>query len=279
MKRLRSVPGKTLICGVLNVTPDSFSDGGKWADSAAALDHALRMEAEGADLIDIGGESSRPGSAPVPLEEEKRRVIPLVEALAGRIKVPVSVDTRKPVLAVLAVKAGADIINDITGFISPAMVRAAADTGAGAIVMHMLGEPGTMQANPVYKDVVAEVRDFLAGRAAALAAAGVKDIILDPGIGFGKTLEHNLALIAGLAKIRALGYPVMLGVSRKRFIGTLAGEGTGPMSGGEPHERLSGTIAACVAGAERGADIVRVHDVAECRKAMAVADAIRGAGK
>lgn len=260
-----------MICGVLNVTPDSFSDGGKWADPAAALDHALRLEAEGADLIDIGGESSRPGSAPVPLEEERLRVIPLLEALAGRLKVPVSVDTRKPELAVLAVKAGADIVNDITGFVSPDMVKVAADSGVGAIVMHMLGEPGTMQANPVYKDVVAEVRDFLAGRAAELAAAGVKDIILDPGIGFGKTLEHNLALIAGLGKIRALGYPVMLGVSRKKFIGVLAG--------GEPAERLSGTIAACVAGAERGADIVRVHDVAECRKAMLVADAIRGAGK
>lgn len=260
-----------MVCGVLNVTPDSFSDGGKWAGPAAALDHALRMEAEGADMIDIGGESSRPGSAPVSLEEEKRRVLPLLKSLAGRLKVPVSVDTRKPELAVLAVKAGADIINDITGFVSSSMMKAAADSGAGAIVMHMLGEPGTMQAAPVYKDVVAEVRDFLAGRAAALAAAGVKDIILDPGIGFGKTLEHNLALIAGLGKIRALGYPVMLGVSRKQFIGVLAG--------GEPHERFSGTIAACVAGAERGADIVRVHDVAECRKAMLVADAIRCAGK
>ncbi|MDQ7773773.1 MAG: dihydropteroate synthase [Elusimicrobiales bacterium] len=271
MKRLEFKPGRTLICGVLNVTPDSFSDGGKWTDPAAALEHALRLEAEGADLIDIGGESSRPGSAPVPLEEEKRRVIPLVEALAGRLKVPISVDTRKPELAAMAAGAGADILNDITGFTSPAMIKAAADSGAGAIVMHMLGEPGTMQANPVYKDVVAEVRDFLAGRAAALSAAGVKDIILDPGIGFGKTLDHNLALIAGLGKIKELGYPVMLGVSRKRFIGTLAG--------GEPHERLSGTIAACVAGAERGADIIRVHDVAECRKAMLVADAIRGAGK
>ncbi|KAF0124669.1 MAG: dihydropteroate synthase [Elusimicrobia bacterium] len=271
MKRLAFKPGRTLICGVLNVTPDSFSDGGKWADPAAALDHALRMEAEGADLIDIGGESSRPGSAPVPLEEEKRRVIPLLEALSCRLKVPVSVDTRKPELAALAAGSGADMLNDITGFTSPAMIKAAADSGAGAIVMHMLGEPGTMQSAPVYKDVIDEVRDFLAGRAAALAEAGVKDIILDPGIGFGKTLDHNLALIAGLGKIRALGYPVMLGVSRKRFIGTLAG--------GEPHERLSGTIAACVAGAERGADIIRVHDVAECRKAMLVADAIRGAGK
>lgn len=271
MKRLDFKPGGTLICGVLNVTPDSFSDGGKWSDPAAALDRALRMEAEGADLIDIGGESSRPGSAPVPLEEEKRRVIPLLEALAGRLKVPVSVDTRKPELAVMAAGAGADILNDITGFTSPAMIKAAADSGAGAIVMHMLGEPGTMQASPVYKDVVAEVRDFLAGRARDLSAAGVKDIILDPGIGFGKTLEHNLALIAGLGKIREIGYPVMLGVSRKKFIGTLAG--------GEPQERLSGTIAACVAGAERGADIIRVHDVAECRKAMLVADAIRGAAK
>ncbi|MHB0996806.1 MAG: dihydropteroate synthase [Elusimicrobiales bacterium] len=269
MKRLNFVPGKTLICGIVNVTPDSFSDGGRWASGDAAVAHALELEAQGADLLDIGGESSRPGSAPVDLEEEKRRVLPVLEALAGKVKVPVSVDTCKPELAALALKAGADIINDITGF-SPAMVKAVAGTGAGAIVMHMQGEPRTMQAAPVYKDVVGEVKAFLADRAAALKAAGVKDIILDPGIGFGKTLEHNLALIARLGEIRALGCPVLLGVSRKKFIGLLAG--------GEPQGRLSGTIAACVA-AGGAADIVRVHDVAECRKAMLVADAIRAAGK
>lgn len=270
MKKLDFLPGRTLICGILNVTPDSFSDGGKWGSPEAAATHALELQAQGADLLDIGGESSRPGSAPVSLEEEKNRVLPVLE-LAGRLKIPVSVDTCKPELAELALKAGASYINDITGFTSPAMVQAAATYGAGAIVMHMQGDPRSMQAAPVYADVVGEVKAFLAGRAAALKEAGVKDIILDPGIGFGKTLEHNLALLARLGEIRALGYPVLLGVSRKKFIGTLGG--------GEPGGRLSGTIAACVAGAANGADIIRVHDVAECRKAMLVADAIRAAGK
>ncbi len=235
----------------------------------AAVARALALQEHGAGMLDIGGESTRPGSEPVTLEEEKRRVLPVLEALYGRLEIPVSVDTCKPELAVLAVKAGADIINDITGFRDPAMIRAAADTGAGAIVMHMQGEPRTMQNAPSYDDVVGEVKAFLADRAAALRDSGVADIILDPGIGFGKTLEHNLALIARIREIKALGFPVMLGVSRKRFIGALAG--------GEPGERLAGTIAACVAGAEGGADIVRVHDVEECRKAMLVADAIRGA--
>lgn len=271
MKKLAFLPGRTLICGILNVTPDSFSDGGKWDSPEAAATYALELQTQGADLLDIGGESSRPGSAPVSLEEEKNRVLPVLEALAGRLKIPVSVDTCKPELAALAVKTGASYINDITGFTSPAMVLAAASSGAGAIVMHMRGEPRSMQAAPVYGDVAGEVKAFLAGRAAALKEAGVKEIILDPGIGFGKTLEHNLALIAGLGELRALGYPVLLGVSRKKFIGTLAG--------GEPAERLSGTIAACVMGAANGADIIRVHDVAECRKAMLVADAIRAAGK
>lgn len=271
MKNLAFHPGRTLICGILNVTPDSFSDGGKWGSAEAAVARALELEAQGADLLDIGGESSRPGSAPVALEEEQSRVLPVLQALAGRLKIPISVDTCKPELAALAVQAGASYINDITGFTSPAMVQAAASSGAGVIAMHMQGEPRSMQAAPVYADVVGEVKAFLAGRAAALAAAGVADIILDPGIGFGKTLEHNLALIARLGELRALGFPVLLGVSRKKFIGTLAG--------GEPADRLSGTIAACVAGAANGADIIRVHDVLECRRAMLVADAIRAASK
>lgn len=271
MKKLEFKPGRTLVCGIVNVTPDSFSDGGRLVTAQAAAAYALELQAQGADMLDIGGESSRPGSAPVTLEEEKRRVLPVLELLAGQVKVPVSVDTCKPELALLAVKAGADYINDITGFKSPSMVEAAAVSGAGAIVMHMQGEPRTMQAAPVYKDVVGEVKAFLADRAAALAAAGVKDILLDPGIGFGKTLEHNLALLARLGEIAALGYPVYLGVSRKKFIGALAG--------GEPAERLSGTIAACAAGAAAGARVIRVHDVLECRRAMLVADAIRAAGR
>lgn len=271
MKKLQFKPGRTIICGVLNVTPDSFSDGGRWLSPEAAIARALELEAQGADLLDIGGESSRPGSAPVSLEEEKLRVLPVIEAIAGRLKAPISVDTCKPELAKLAVEAGADIINDITGFKDPAMIAAAAASEAGAIVMHMQGEPKTMQASPSYADLVGEVKSFLAGRAAALTAAGVGQIILDPGIGFGKTIAHNLELIARLSEIRALGFPVMLGVSRKNFIGKLAG--------GETGERLSGTIAACVAGAANGADIIRVHDVLECRKAMLVADAIRAAGR
>jgi dihydropteroate synthase len=222
-------------------------------------------------MIDIGGESSRPGSAPVPFEKEKRRVLPVLEALRGRIRIPVSVDTCKPEMASLALRAGADMINDITGFRDPAMIACVAEAGAGAIVMHMQGEPHSMQTAPYYKDVVAEVKSFLGAQAAQLKRAGVKDIMLDPGIGFGKTLEHNLALIARLGEIRALGFPVFLGVSRKKFINTLAG--------GEPHERLAGSIAACVAGAAGGADVIRVHDVAECRRAMLVADAVRAAGK
>jgi len=271
MKILEFTPGRTLICGILNVTPDSFSDGGKYASPGAAAARGLELARQGADLVDIGGESSRPGSLPVSFEEEGHRVLPVIKVLSSRLKIPISIDTYKPEIARLAVKAGADIINDITGFTNPAMIKAAAESGAGVIVMHMQGEPCTMQAAPIYKDVVAEVKAFLAERAAALEKAGVKRIILDPGIGFGKTLEHNLALIAHLGEIRALGYPVLLGVSRKKFIGTLAG--------GEPGERLSGTIAACVAGAAGGADIIRVHDVTEFRRAMLVADAIRAAKK
>jgi dihydropteroate synthase len=271
MEKLQFQPGRTIVCGIINVTPDSFSDGGLLATADAAVARALEMEAQGAGLIDIGGESTRPGSSSVPLAEEARRVLPVLEKLAGRLKIPVSVDTCKPELAVMAVKAGADIINDVTGFTSPAMIEAAVASGAGAIAMHMQGEPRTMQAAPVYGDVVGEVKAFLAGRAAALSAAGVRQIVLDPGIGFGKTIAHNLELIARLAEIRALGFPLMLGVSRKNFIGKL--------SGGDTGERLAGTIAACVAGAANGADIVRVHDVLECRKALLVADAIRAAGR
>lgn len=269
MKKLDFKPGRTLICGIVNITPDSFSDGGKWLSKEAALAHALELEAQGADMLDIGGESSRPGSLPVGLEEEKKRVLPVLEALAGRVKVPVSVDTCKPELAALAVKAGADYVNDITGFTSPSMLGAVGGSGAGAIVMHMLGEPRTMQEAPIYKDVVAEVKAFLAGRVEALRAAGVAEILVDPGIGFGKTLEHNLALLARLGELGELGCPVFLGVSRKKFIGALAG--------GEPGERLAGTIAACVQGAAAGAAVLRVHDVAECRRALLVADAIRAA--
>ncbi|MFA6433094.1 MAG: dihydropteroate synthase [Elusimicrobiales bacterium] len=268
MMKLDFKKGRTLICAVVNITPDSFSDGGLYLDPAAALKRALECRAEGADLVDIGAESSRPGSAPVPLETELARLLPAVRAAAAALDIPVSVDTYKPEAARACLEAGASYINDITGFSSPAMISEVASRGAGAIVMHMRGSPGTMQKNPVYRAVTEEVAGFLAARAAALKAGGVSEIILDPGIGFGKTLRHNLELISRLGSVRSLGYPVMLGVSRKAFIGELSGAS-------RPDERLPGTIAACVVGALNGADIVRVHDVAGVRAALAVADALR----
>lgn len=270
VKKLVFKQGRTLVCAVLNVTPDSFSDGGLYLDPAAAVKRALECRAQGADLVDIGAESSRPGSAPVSPETELSRLLPVVRAAAAALDIPVSVDTYRPETARACLEAGASYINDITGFSSPDMIAAVASRGAGAIAMHMRGSPGTMQENPVYSDVAAEVAGFLSVRAEALAAAGVSGIILDPGIGFGKTLRHNLELISRLRALRSLGYPVMLGVSRKAFIGTLSGAL-------RPDERLPGTIAACVIGALNGADIVRVHDVAGIRQALAVADALRNA--
>ncbi len=261
---------RPVIMGVLNVTPDSFSDGGRFADVEAALAHARRMAADGADIIDVGGESSRPGSDTVPVGEELARVLPVVERLAKELRVPLSIDTYKPKVALECLEAGANIINDITGLTDRKMAKAAADHGAPAVIMHMKGTPKTMQREPHYKDVVAEVAGFLRDRVLYANDMGVKETIIDPGIGFGKTTEHNLELIRRLGELKAIGRPILLGPSRKAFIGSVTGL---PVDA-----RLEGTLAAVAVAVHNGADAVRVHDVAEARRAADVAYAIRGAG-
>jgi dihydropteroate synthase len=252
--------------GVVNVTPDSFSDGGRHPDSASAVANALRLAEDGADILDVGGESTRPGASPVPEEEELRRVIPVVEVLARR-GLSVSVDTRKPRVMREALAAGAAMINDVGALRAPGALETVATSEAAVCLMHMRGEPGTMQAAPAYGDVVAEVRSFLLARAQACRAAGMTGdrIVLDPGFGFGKLLEHNLALLRGLGAFVASGYPVLVGLSRKSMLGTLTGRCTG--------ERLAASIAAAVVCAERGAAIVRVHDVRETLDALRVWEA------
>ena len=252
--------------GIVNATPDSFSDGGRFFDHENALAHARALIAAGADVLDIGGESTRPGAEPTPEIEELRRVVPLIQALRTETAVPISVDTVRPGVARAAVAAGASVWNDVTALRAPGGVEAAAELGCDVILMHMRGEPRTMQDRPVYADVVAEVSDFLAGRAEAAIAAGVARIRiwLDPGIGFGKTTAHNLALIDGLPTLSALGYPVVLGASRKRFIRALDPTAI------ETSDRLGGSLAAVLAGAERGVAMIRVHDVRETVQALKV---------
>lgn len=264
---------RPLVMGILNVTPDSFSDGGLYSDTRAAIDRAREMLGAGADFVDVGGESTRPGSAETDLDEEIRRTLPVVEPLS-REAVCVSIDTRHHEVAAAACSAGASIINDVSGFRDPAMVAVAAGSDAGLIAMHMLGEPGTMQDAPHYDDVVSEVSAFLLERAHHLESAGVarERIAIDPGIGFGKTTEHNLELLHRLPEIAALGYPVVIGASRKRFIGALTGQDV-------PAERIEGSIAAAVWAATHGASVVRVHDVLETVRALKVASAIDGFGE
>jgi dihydropteroate synthase len=258
--------------GVLNVTPDSFSDGGRFASIEAALAHALRMVDEGAGLIDVGGESTRPGAQAIDAAEEIRRVVPVIEALAARTKVPISIDTSKPAVMTAAVRAGASMINDVRALREPGALEAAAGTEAAICLMHMQGEPRTMQADPRYGDVVAEVRDFLRERAEACLAIGIaKDrLVIDPGIGFGKRLEHNLALLAGLSALTGLGWPVLVGVSRKSMFAKLLGR--------DVDERLAGGVAVATAAVLAGASIVRTHDVAATVDAVKVAIALRDAG-
>jgi dihydropteroate synthase len=244
--------------GVLNVTPDSFSDGGQWLDRDRAVEHGLALASAGADIVDVGGESTRPGSDPVDEATERERVVPVIEALAPHVRV--SVDTSKPGVAEAAVAAGASIVNDVTA----SLHEVAAATGAGWIAMHMQGTPRTMQDAPRYRDVVAEVRDFLVERAEKARAAGIGEIWIDPGIGFGKTAEHNLSLLRHLDVLVATGWPVAVGVSRKGFIGALAG-------GAPADDRLEGSLALATWSALRGAAVVRVHDVAETVRAMRVA--------
>ena len=266
------------VMGIVNVTPDSFSDGGQFLSAADGIEHARRLIAQGADILDVGGESTRPGATPVSEFDEILRVVPLIEAIRAASDIPISIDTMKPAVARAAVKAGATIWNDVTALrVSPNAPEVAAELGCEVVLMHMLGQPGTMQEAPRYDDVVAEVEAFLLARAFTAMAAGVakEKIWLDPGIGFGKTLAHNLALLAALPRFVALGYPVLLGASRKRFIAGL------DPSAGEATDRLGGSLAAHLAGAAAGVAAVRVHDVRETVQALdvqaAIADGAKGA--
>ncbi len=262
---------RVLVMGVINVTPDSFSDGGRHDTPRAALEHAQALITEGADLLDIGGESTRPGAQPVSEAEEIRRIVPVLDALrdCGR---PLSVDTRRPAVMRAALEHGADLINDIEALRAPGALEAVRDSDCGVCLMHMLGQPGTMQQAPHYDEVVGEVEDFLAARVAAALEAGIarERIIVDPGIGFGKTVAHNLMLLAALDELVALGQPVLIGVSRKSMIGKLTGRETG--------HRLPGSLSAMLAAVQRGAAIVRVHDVAATCDALRVWQAIGQAG-
>ena len=253
------------VMGVVNVTPDSFSDGGRYLDHAAALAHARALVAQGADWIDIGGESTRPGAEPVPVDEERRRVVPVVTALAAE-GVTTSVDTRTPAVADAAVAAGARMVNDVSA--SPALAAVAAAGGAAYVAMHMQGEPRTMQDAPAYADVVTEVRDHLVARADAARAAGVDDVYVDPGIGFGKTLAHNLDLLANLDVLVATGYPVLVGTCRKGMLGTLAARADAAGAVPPAGDRLEGSVATAVWALLRGAAMVRVHDVAATVRAV-----------
>jgi dihydropteroate synthase len=234
--------------GVLNVTPDSFSDGGRFLDPEAAIAHGLQLAAEGADVVDVGGESTRPGAPEVPLATERARVVPVVAALAPHVRV--SVETRKPVVAEAAIEAGATLVNDVSASLAPVAAAAA----VGWVAMHMRGTPPTMQDDPHYDDVVSEVASFLVGRARAAAELGVEEVWIDPGIGFGKTAAHNLSLLRHLRVLAALGFPVLVGTSRKSFLGALSG-------GAPPDDRLEGSLASAVWAMTQGAAMIRVHDV------------------
>jgi dihydropteroate synthase len=261
---------RTHIMGILNVTPDSFSDGGRHADTARAITQARLMAAQGADIIDVGGESTRPGAEPVSEDEELRRIIPVIERLASELTIPISVDTYKSRVARKALAAGASIVNDISGLrFSLDMAGVVAEHGAAVVIMHIKGTPRDMQQNPVYTDVVAEVRSYLADSITIAVQAGVKpeSILVDPGIGFGKTLEHNLTLLNRLGELRSLGRPILLGTSRKKFIGAILGIA-------EADRRQEGTAATIVLGIERGARVLRVHDVAPMVKVARMTDAI-----
>lgn len=259
--------------GVVNVTPDSFFDGGLYFEPARAIERALQLAAEGADIVDIGGESSRPGAHPVSAREEKKRILPVIEVLREKKDVLISVDTTKAEVAEAALAAGADIINDISaGRFDPQILRLAAESGSALILMHMKGTPKTMQAAPRYDDVVGEVRSFLEERIAAAEAVGIsrESLIIDPGIGFGKNLEHNLALLNNLGLLTELGRPVLVGISRKSFIGKILNL--------EPQDRLEGTVAAAVVSLMHGASILRIHDLKAVKRAVTVTESILSQG-
>jgi dihydropteroate synthase len=284
--------------GVLNVTPDSFSDGGRFLAPELAIEHGSRLMAEGADIVDVGGESTRPGADPVGVEEERSRVIPVIEGLAAAApsNVQISIDTSKAAVAEVALAAGASLVNDVTAFrADPEMAGVVADRGAACCLMHMRGEPRTMQADPRYEDVVDEVKAFLEERLAFAAREGVGErrVLIDPGIGFGKTVEHNLELLRRLDELLTLGRPIVIGTSRKSFLGRIAAQASATRDAAGPAgaraaddgavaarldvaARLPGTLASNVLALERGASVFRVHDVAPVREALAVAAATLG---
>ena len=264
--------GAPVVMGVLNVTPDSFSDGGRYPSVDAAVERGLRMAEEGAAIIDVGGESTRPGAAHVTAAEEIERVVPVIERLAARSAVPISIDTGKPAVMRAAIAAGARIINDVRALRVPGALEEAASSGAAVCLMHMQGEPGTMQASPRYDDVVSEVGAFLLERVAACRTAGIdaSRICIDPGIGFGKRPEHNLVLLARLRELADLQFPVLVGVSRKSLIGIITGRAAG--------DRLAGSVALAALCVERGASIIRAHDVAETLDALSVVAALMRPG-
>lgn len=258
----------TQIMGVLNITPDSFSDGGKFLNPESAIAHAKKMIEEGADILDLGAESSRPGATPVNPEEELSRLLPVLTALKAETKAVISVDTTKPSVAEECLKLGVSIINDITGLENPKMAQTIAKYDATLIIMHMQGKPQTMQENPQYNNVVEEIKTFFEERIKRAKDAGITKIVLDPGIGFGKTLEHNLTILNNIQSFKELGYPILIGASRKSFIEKI-------IPNLQPENRLEGTLAANTIAQYNGVDILRVHDVLACKRAAQVADAIQ----
>ncbi len=269
MRRARCFDcSRTLLMGVLNVTPDSFSDGGRYLDRQRAVERGLQMIAEGADLVDVGGESTRPGADPVDECTELGRVLPVVESLSAATEVPISIDTQKATVAKRCLQAGAVVLNDVGGLRDPAMLAVAAETGASVVVMHMRGTPPTMQRDTAYRDVVAEVRDYLESQASDAERAGIEELAVDPGLGFGKSPRQNFEILARLPEIVEVGYPVLIGPSRKSFLGSLP-------SRLPTQERVEGTLAAVAVAVMNGAKLVRVHDVRQCRRVLDVLDAVR----
>lgn len=272
--RILTLNGVPRIMGILNVTEDSFYDGGRFSDFSRARDQARRLVEEGADIIDIGGESTRPGSDPVPEEEEIKRVVPLIESLSGRIPVPISIDTYKAAVARKALEAGAEMVNDISALsFDPGLVEVIAETGAPVVLMHTLDRPKVMQSNPVYQDVIGDISDSLRASIQKAEEHGIDPgrIVVDPGIGFGKTVDHNLIILKRLAEFRKLGKPILIGPSRKSFIGKVLDE---PVE-----DRLEGTLAAVALAAWQGADIIRVHDVRAAKKVSRMVSAVKSCGQ
>lgn len=258
---------RTLVMGILNVTPDSFSDGGLFFDVNKAVEHSKQMVNDGADIIDVGGESTRPSSDQVSEEEELKRVKPVIERLVKEVNALISIDTYKPKVVEECIKLGVNLVNDITGLRNKEMIEVIAKYKVPVVIMHMKGDPKNMQQNPTYKDVVKEIKEFLIDRISEARKAGIKDFIIDPGIGFGKTTEHNLQILKRLSEFKSLGCPILVGPSRKSFIGNITGL--------PANERLEGTLASISIAIMNGANIVRVHDVKECKRAIQIADAIR----